>query len=227
MPEAGGSNIELAHHLSEHGHTSHSVAHEMLEIAEAIVLALVAVATAWSGYQAALWTGRQAELYGLASRYRVLAEGTAVRANQERLYDASTTVEWLKATKRGEKELASLFERRILPESRSAFDAWKKTDPLNNPNASPGPFFMPEYRSSISDKAASLNDQASDTFDQGTRARERSDAYVRVTVMLATVLLLTAISQRFKTHYVRVGLCAIAALLLCVQIYRILNLPRI
>jgi hypothetical protein len=227
MPEAGGSNIEIAHHLTEHGDKSHSIAHEMLEIAEAIVLAVVAVATAWSGYQAALWTGRQAELYGLASRYRVLAEATALRANQERLYDASTTVEWLKATERGEKKLAEIFERRILPDSRPAFDDWKKTDPLNNPNALPGPFFMREYRNSTAEKADKLTDQATETFEQGTRARERSDAYVRVTVMLATVLLLTAISQRFKTHGVRVGLCVLGAILLLIQLYRILSLPRV
>jgi hypothetical protein len=227
MPEAGGSNIEIAHHLTEHGHTPQSFAHELLEIAEAIVLAVVAVATAWSGYQAALWTGGQAELYGLASRYRIQADGTSVRANQERLYDASTTVEWLKATERGEKKLADIFERRILPESRPAFNDWKKTDPLNNPNALPGPFFMPEYRNSAAEKADKLNDQATETFEQGTKARERSDAYVRVTVMLATVLLLTAVSQRFKTHGVRIGLCVLAAVLLLVQVYRILNLPRI
>jgi len=56
--------------------------------------------------------------------------------------------------------------------------------------------------------------------------RERSDDYVRITVMLATILLLTAISQRFKTHAVRVGLAVLAALLLCFPLYRILTLPR-
>jgi hypothetical protein len=44
--------------------------------------------------------------------------------------------------------------------------------------------------------------------------------------MLATVLLLTAISQRFKTQAVRVSMAGIAALLLCVPLYRILTLPR-
>ena len=88
MPESvGGSTVEVAHHLSEHKEHSQSRAHQILEIAEAIVLAIVAVTTAWSGYQAALWTGHQAELYGLASRYRVEAEGAATTANQERLYN--------------------------------------------------------------------------------------------------------------------------------------------
>src|SRR5215469_7768775 len=145
MPEAGGSNIEVAHHLGER-HAAHDTpAREILEIVEALVLAVVAIATAWSGYQAALWTGHEEELYGEASKLRVQAEGTATMANQERLYNAATVVEWLKAEAHGDGKVVTLFERRFLPEFRPAFEAWKKTDPLNNPNAPAGPQFMPEY----------------------------------------------------------------------------------
>src|SRR5579863_9170614 len=225
MSEAGGSNIEVAHHLSEHKESSQSLGHEILEIAEALVLAVVAVTTAWSGYQAALWTGHQAELYGQASKLRIQAEGAATYANQERLYNASTVVEWLKAEAQNDKKLTSLFERRFLPEYRPAFEAWKKTDPLNNPNAPAGPQLMAEYRSSKTEQAARLNDQATEVFDQGTRDREHADEFVRATVTLATVLLLIAISQRFKTRGVRVGLLVIAMFLLCFPLYHILRLP--
>jgi hypothetical protein len=226
VSEAGDSNIEIAQHLSEHNESSQSLGHEILEIAEAVVLAVVAVATAWSGYQAALWTGQQAELYGQASKLRIAAEGSATYANQERLYNASTVVEWLKAEAHGDKKLADLFERRFLPEFRPAFDAWKKTDPLNNPNALAGPQLMAEYHSSKTEEAAKLNDQATEVFERGTRARQYSDQYVRITVMLATVLLLIAISQRFKTRGVRFGLLMIAMLLLCFPLYHIFTLPR-
>jgi hypothetical protein len=226
MSEAGGSNIEIAQHLSEHGHPSQSLGHQILEIAEAAVLAVVAITTAWSGYQAALWTGHQAELYGQASKLRVQAEGAANFANQERLYNASTVVEWLNAKAHGDKKLADLFERRFLPEFRPAFEAWTKTDPLNNPNAPPGPQMMAEYKSSKAEEAAKLNDQATEAFEQGTLDRQRSDEYVRVTVTLATVLLLIAISQRFTTRAVRVGLLLLATSLLCFPVYRIFTLPR-
>ena len=226
MPEAGGSNIELAHHLSEHKAVSDTLAHEILEIVEAIVLAVVAIATAWSGYQAALWTGHEEELYGEASRLRVQAEGTATTANQERVYNAAVVVEWLKAEARGENKLADLFERRFLPEFRPAFEVWKKIDPLHNPDAPPGPFFMPQYRSSKTEEASKLNDEATRVFDEGTKARQRSDQYVRVTVTLATVLLLMAISQRFKTSSVRIGLAVVATLLLCLPVFQLLTLPR-
>ena len=226
MSEAGGSNIEVAHHLSEHKGSSQSLGHEILEIFEALVLAVVAISTAWSGYQAALWTGHQSELYGQASKLRVQAEGVATYANQERLYTASTVVEWLKAEAHGDQKLAQIFERRFLPEVRPAFEAWKKTDPLNNPNAPVGPQLMAEYRSSKTEQAAKLNDQATEVFEEGTRDRELSDRYVRVTVTLATVLLLMAISQRFKTRAVRLGLLVIASLLLCFPVYHVLTLPR-
>ncbi len=39
---------------------------EAIEIIEALILALVAVATAWSGYQAAQWAGQRAEEYAKA-----------------------------------------------------------------------------------------------------------------------------------------------------------------
>ena len=53
---------------------------EAIEIIEAVILALVAVATAWSGYQAAQWAGSRAEQYATASRLRVTAEGLATLA---------------------------------------------------------------------------------------------------------------------------------------------------
>ena len=226
MPEAGGSNVEIAHHLTEHKESPHFLGQEILEIVEALVLAIVAVSTAWSGYQAELWTGHQSELYGQASKLRVQAEGAATFANQERLYDASTVVEWLKAESEGNKKLAGLFERRLRPEFRPVFEVWKKTDPISNPNAPAGPQIMAGYRSAMTESAARLNDQASEVFDQGTRSRQRADQYVRVTVGLATVLLLLAISQRFKIRNVRLGLIVIAVLLLCFPMYHILTLPR-
>jgi len=226
MSEGGDSNVEIAHMLSERKESSESLRHEILEIAEAVVLAIVAITTAWSGYQAALWTGQQAELYGQASKLRIQAEGSATQANQERLYNAATVVEWMKAEAHSDKKLAGLFERRFLPEFRPAFEAWKKTDPLNNPNAPAGPQSMTEYRSSKTEEAAKLNDRATEVFEQGTRDRQYSDQYVRITVTLATVLLLMAISQRFKTRDVRLGLLVVAAVVLCFPVVHILTLPR-
>jgi hypothetical protein len=226
MSEAGSPNLEIAARLNERKGSPGFAGQEILEIMEAVVLAVVAIATSWSGYQAALWTGHQAELYGQASKLRIEAEGAATFADQERTYIASTVTEWLKAEAHGDKKLAGLFERRVLPEFRPTFEVWKKTDPVNNPDAPAGPQWMAGYRSPKTEEAAKLNNQATEVFEQGTRARQHSDQFVRVTVTLATVLLLIAISQRFKIRGVRSGLLVTAVLLLCVPVYRILTLPR-
>jgi hypothetical protein len=229
MPEAGGHNIEIAHELNEggaHRQDTSSRRPEFLELLEAIVLALVAVTTAWSGYQAARWDGQQSLLYGTASKLRVEAQGQEVRGNQARIYDSSTVAEWLKAQAHGDTRLSEVFEKRLLPEIRPAFDAWKRTDPFHNPNAPPGPMLMPEYRNTSAEESARLNQEAAEVFERGTQARERADQYVRVTVTLATVLLLAAISQRFRARRIRASLIILAFLLLLVPLWRVLTLPR-
>ena len=232
MPETGGANIEIAHHLNEaeehgHGHPhASSRLHVLVEICEAIILALVAITTAWSGYQAARFDSVQSELYGRSSRLRVEAQTLELESNQARQYNASTVAEWIKAEVHDETRLAELFERRLLPEIRPAFEAWKKTDPAHNPNAPPGPFWMPDYRDLRGEEAAQKNKDATELFERGTRAREVGDQYVRATVALAMVLLLIAIGQRFRSHRIRVALVTIALLMLSFPIWRLLGLPR-
>jgi hypothetical protein len=230
MPERGGPNIEIAHKLSEsEEHEAHekSKALGVLEIVEAIVLAMVAIATAWSGYQSARWDGLQDELYAKSSRLRVEAGALLTRSGQEQTYDASAVAEWIKAAAAGNQKVEELFARRIRPEFRPAFDAWVKTDPINNPAAPAGPSLMPQYRNANAIEAAHRGEEANEAFEHGAAARAISDKYVRATVTLATVLLLVAISQRFKTHRVRTGLAVVAILLVCLPVIRVLLLPRI
>jgi hypothetical protein len=218
------SPAEVAHVVA---HGQHSNRREgLLEVGEAILLALVAIATAWSGYQTGKWDGRQASLYSLSSRYRVEADSANTRGGQQRLYDTNTFGFWLNAKAQGNEADAELFERRFRPEYRAAFNAWLALDPFNNPKAPPGPIFMPEYRNAQSEFARGKERQASEAFDAGTHAREEGDRYLRNTVLLATVLFLTALSQKFRVHSVRLGLLVLCGVLLAIALYFIVTYPR-
>jgi hypothetical protein len=220
------STPEVAHAIDQHHGKTRSEKHaERIEILEAILLAVVAVATAWSGYQTARWDGRQAHLYGLANKERA-AENRAANLNgQQRLYDTSTFGFWLQAASTGHRESAALFERRFRPEYRVAFDAWIKTNPLHNPRAPAGPIFMPQYHNAAAERANTYDKQASADFEDGTKARETGDHYLRNTVLLATVLFLTALSQKFKVTRVRLGLIAVSGCLLAVALYYVITYP--
>jgi hypothetical protein len=200
---------------------------EMVEIIEAVILALVAVATAWSGYQAAQWAGKRAEQYAEASRLRVTAEGLATLAGQERIYDSDTFNSWLAAKLDGKVEAAEFFERRFRNEYRPAFTAWLKADPFNNAQAPPGPIFMPDYHNAKHEQFLGLNKQATEVTDLGTKSGETGDQYVRITVLLATVLLITAIGQRFRIKAARVVFMILACLLLSLPLWQLLVLHRI
>jgi hypothetical protein len=223
------SNVEFAHKIFEHGHHPESPTNrraEFVEIVEAVVLAVVAIATAWSGYQVAKWDALSMQEYNLASRATVLAEEKTTLAGQDRLYDITTFNGWAGAKVAGHDKLAAFYERRFRPEYAVAFAAWWKLDPINNSAAPPGPIFMPEYKSASSQEAGHLVQEAQHHFDKGVSMRDSGDRYVKITVFLATVLLLTALSQRFKVFGPRVAVVVVALVLLIVSTYWILTLPR-
>jgi hypothetical protein len=222
VPE--GLTAEVAKELAaDRGHSRARA--EMIEIVEAVALAAVAIATAWSGYQAARWDGRQAELFGLSAKYRLVATQAATRGGQQRLYDTMTFNFWLSAHASGNTHEAAMFLKRFRAEYRPAFAAWLATHPFVNPHAPAGPIVMPQYHNAQEARSTVYEARASAAFDRGNDARENGDKYVRNTVLLATVLFLIAVAQRFKVRNVRLSLIGVALGLLAVALYFVAAYP--
>jgi hypothetical protein len=226
MPEAGETNIEIAHKLCEKDEKKASSSEFYIEILEAVILALVAVATAYSGYQAAQWDGQQAELYAEANTLNVEASGLVTSNGQDIIYNTNTLNAWLNAKMQGQEDIMKFYERRFLPEFKVAFDAWIKLDPINNTQAPAGPILMPEYHSAKMEEANNLVEEGLAKFNEGTKSRATADDYIRTTVFLATVLVLMAISQRFEIKSIRTGLIILSFVLLSFGILTLFLLPR-
>ena len=224
MPES--PNVEIAHKLIEHD-PKHSRRMELTEIAEAIVLALVAVATAWCGFQADRWGGRQAYFYGVSTQLRVEAAVSATEGGQQHLHDTMTFNSWLQANQGNDQKLMATYEHRFSAEYRVAFKAWLKTEPFTNPNSPASPAFHPEYHNGLLKKSKQLAEEANASFGEGTESSEVSEKYVRATLLFATVLFLIALSQRFKLPRVRAGLLIIASVLMCYTFIIVASYPRL
>jgi hypothetical protein len=226
MPE--DLNAEIAGTLSEIAHGSAGATGSrwrgIVEILEGVLLAVVAIATAWGGYQAARWDGRQAELYASSTSIRSQA---LTLGGQQRLLDVSTFNTWIEARNEGKRQLAALYERRFSPEFKVAFDAWLALDPFSNPQAPPGPSFMPEYANSLLERGARLNDRADRSLEEGSDARRSADEYIRTTVVLATVLFLVAPSQRFRIRQMRIGVLVLATGLVLYGLATMLTFPSL
>jgi hypothetical protein len=237
MPE-GNINAEVANHLREHGEHGHDGPDdaqsqpskrrvEVVEILEAILLAIVALATALSGYQAALFDGESAKEYATSSRMRSEAVEKHLEANQLAAYDANTLNTWLQANVSGDRELMRVMEKRFTGNYRKYFDEWVKLDPMTNPEAPPGPRFMPGYTNPVDERATQLAENASDAFDLGVDTRATGEKYVRVTVLLAAALFLIAIGQRFKIRGVRYSVNIVAGVVLVYCLYLIASYPHL
>ena len=70
-----------------------------------LVLALAAIATAWSGFQASQWDDRGGLLYGQATTQRFTASAASTLGGQQLAADSAMFSSWLAARAAGNTDL--------------------------------------------------------------------------------------------------------------------------
>jgi len=222
---------EIAEHKkhaehAEHGEHEPSERHERwLSIIEAVVLSVVAVIAAYSGFAAAKWSTESSVSLARASALRTKASRADLEALQTRTLDSVSFNAWFTAFVAGNKRAEQLAQNRLRPGYRPAFNAWLATDPAHNPNAPPGPSYMPQYVIPQETQANELDTQADAEFTKGSDAGGTADKYVRDTVFLATVLFLIGISGHLKLRQARMGLVSIGLILLVFSVIQLAGMP--
>src|SRR6478609_6262158 len=186
---------ELEHHRHSEQGRHGETRREVIAILEAVLLSVVTIVTAWAGYSAAKWGTESRLELAHASALRIEANRAFAIAAENRNFDAST------------------------------FDAWQATDPDHNPSAPPGPTYMPEYRQPQKDQANQLDRRADVETASGYHSASVADNYVRITVLLATVLFLVGIGSTFRVRQVRLVLASVGAVMLVTAVALIAQQP--
>ena len=217
---------EIGHHAEHARKAGNSNRHDrLIAIAEAVLLSIVTIVAAWSGYSAAKW-GTESSLK--------LAKASATRTKANRAYQESLTLRtqdtakldaWLGAYAVGSKDVMRVAEKRFRPQYEVAFRAWLAAHPFTNPHAPKGPEYMPQYHPTGLALSGTLDRRADELYAEGQHAAVTGDKYIRVTVILASVLFIVGISTQFPMRGVRYGLIAVGAALLVVSASQILLLP--
>ena len=231
MPE-GLSPSEVSKEI--HEHTAHLGRGEgglhrhdrLVSIAEAVLLAIVALTAAWAGYSAAKWSTESSLKLAKATATRTKANRAFQRATTARSQDAANFNAWYVAYLAGNKNAERVAEKRFRPNYDVAFRAWLATKPFTNLKAPKGPQYMPQYRPLGAAQGTALESQADAYYAQGQHAGQTGDKYIRVTVILATVLFIVGISTHFPLRSVRIGLVCLSAGLLIFAAVEILQLPQ-
>ena len=220
-----GEEQQHADEGGEAGHRPESRHSRIVQVCEALLLALVTITAAWAGYSAARWGTASRVDIARSSTLRNLATRDDLAALSERNFDSSTFNAWFIAFTLNSPQKEAIAERRFRPVFRVAFNAWMATNPLHNPNAPPGPTYMPEYKLPAQTQADGYDNAADAKFDAGNRAGLVGDNYVRITVFLAAVLFLVGIGSSFKLPGIRYFLIAFGSVLLILSIVLILRQP--
>src|SRR5436190_7236327 len=221
----GLSPIEVGKEFGEHAKHAHVTHDRVVSIAEAVLLAVVTVVAAWSGYSAAKWGTESSLKLAKASATRTEANRAFQESLTFRTADATTFNAWFTAYISGNKDDARVARRRFRPQYRVAFDAWLATKPFSNPNAPAGPQEMPQYKPSGAATSRQLDARADAYYADGQDAAKTSDEYIRTTVILASVLFLVGISSHFPIRAARLVLIGLGTGLLLFAGILILNLP--
>jgi hypothetical protein len=199
--------------------------HRAIHVAEAALLAVVTIVTAWAGFAAAKWSTKSRVQLAQASTLRAQASRAELSAIELRNFDSSTFQAWFSAYLQNNTIGQQIAIRRFRPIFRVAFDAWWATNPQTNVNAPPGPTYMPEYKQPELDKANAIDASADRTFAAGERSGGYADEYVRITVILAAVLFLIGIGSTFRAVGIRYALVTVGLVLLAFAVVLIAQQP--
>jgi hypothetical protein len=186
---------------------------DWVEIAATILLALAAVATAWSSYQATRWNGEQAKTSARVNKTRIEAARASDLANAQQQVDVATFMQWVDSYARGESRLVNFYRERFRDEFKPAFNAWVATRPLQTAGAPRTPFVMPQYRLAAKAEAARLDVSAEELSAQVRRNIQRASNYVLGVVLFAVALFFAGMSTKLTAPGLRKAMLAVGYLI--------------
>lgn len=192
-----------------------------------VILAVTAVLTAWSGFQASKWSGDMSISFSRASSARIEAARYAGEANALRGFDLTIFATFVEAEGSGEDDVADFVRARFSDHFAVAFDEWLQTDPLVTPGAPRSPFALDSYVVPGEAEAAEADARADELFQTALDSNQRGDNYTLLTVLFALVLFFTAVSGRLDSRKLAWVVLIGAIVLLGAGISFLVGFPKI
>jgi hypothetical protein len=186
-----------------------------IEIISTILLSLAIIATAWCAYQSTRWSGLMTISFSEAAANRNQATIYATRAGQQTLVDASIFLDYAVLFLQSEppENLKAYEDHLFTDRLETAMNAWKGTDPLNNPDAPRNPFEMSEYKNETMTISEDYNNKAEAKTQEAKDNNQQSDNYVLLTVLFASVLFFGGVSSKFSSRRMQITMLVLGGLI--------------
>ena len=196
----------------------------ILEIIAVLILGITTLGTAWCGFEASQWNGRNADLAREASDQHVEAARLFGVATQKVGYDATMVAQYALAKSEGKEGLLQFYRTTLIrPDFLPVLDRWEAEIAAGQ---TPTPLL---------DDADYLGDQLADyqkvvaageqlTSDSQV-AGDNASKYVGMTILLAAALFFAGVTSSFKYRPAKVLLIAAALVTMAYAASRLSALP--
>jgi hypothetical protein len=213
---------------------------DWIDIIATVVMALAALATAWSAFQSDQWGDTMSFSLSEAAAARTESTRSFTRAGQLTEVDVATFIAWLEAahSELGEGEpdfgagyepdpttLSGVLYERFRPEFSTAMVAWLATQPLSTPGAPPTPFAMEEYQVAEEAEALRLQETADEKAALARSADDNDDKYVVSTIIFAGIFLFAGLSTKMRSLVGQNMMLGLSVLLLVGGVIYLLTVP--
>ncbi|MBU4176000.1 MAG: hypothetical protein KKB90_03765 [Actinobacteria bacterium] len=197
-----------------------------LVIVGAVLLSLATVATSWCAYQSARWSGVQTIQFAESNADRTKATTSYSIGAQTAAYDATITIELVKLYFDQDWEALEFISQHLArKEYLPAIEAWANTNPIENPDAPRTPLDMQEYNNEWLDTGDELMESSEKKTAQAKESNQKSDNYVLMTVMFASVLFFAGISSKFVAKWLQFFFLGFGGLLFITALTVMLTQP--
>jgi hypothetical protein len=219
-------------HPDEHSHERASGAAASMiandrwfDLITTVLLAISALASAWSAYQASRWSGEQANGYNHADALRAESLRQSNRALQEVQVDVTTFVVWSLATSERDQRAADALRARFRPEFTRAFDRWLSRSASRELPAGT-PFTEAEYQVAAQREGERLTAEAEKSTASAQRANQISDNFIFSVVLFTTVGFFGGMQVKAARLPVRRALLILTSGLMIFSFLVMLRLPQ-
>jgi hypothetical protein len=181
------------------------IEHSWLEIAATALLALATILSAYSAYQSAHWHGIEEEHFNKSSQALVRASELDDTAMGEKTIDIMMATDYLDAMADGNAALAQSYKKMGFSDPlKAGIDAWEKALTENRPNTPKNPFLMPEYVNKHAVESKAFKVRSEQEVTAALYALGRSNSFLLLTVLFATVLFFAGVGTKFNAKGVKV-----------------------
>jgi hypothetical protein len=196
----------------------------VIEVLAVVLLGIATIGSAWCGYQATRWNGREGDLTSDQAIVQTEAARLFGLATQTVSYDSNTIAQYAAATSAGNEPLKALYRQTLVRAGLlPILDQWEQQIA-----AGEAPTNLLQDKGYVDEQMQpyqkALARGEAITVASG-EAGDNADAYVLTTLLLASALFFAGLTTSFRIRFARLLLLAASSVTIAYAAARLIDLP--